>query len=303
MGGGTITTGNHPQLMWPGVDFVWGRSYKEHTKEYPQLFDMETSSQNYEKDVEVTGFGLAPVKAQGASTVYDSELQGTISEYVHIAYSLGYIVTREELDDNLYEVSSKRRAQALAFSMSQTKENVGVNIYNRGFNASYTFGDGKAMLASDHPTVDGTQSNILPVAADLSELAIEEMVIQIMNAKNSKGLKISLMPKRLIVPTALYFEAERILKSQLQNDTANNAVNVLKTMGSIPEIAVNHYLTDPDAWFVRTNVPRGLVGFDRTPISFTQDNDFDTENAKAKCYERYSFGVTDFRGIYGTPGA
>ncbi len=297
-----ITTGSHPKAMWPGIKAWWGRQYDEHTEECSQLFDIESSGQNYEEDVEVTGFGLAPVKAQGASTEYDAELQGTISRYVHIAYSLGYIVTREELDDNLYEIVSKRRSQALAFSMRQTKENVAANIYNRGFNTSYTFGDGKAMLVSDHPTVDGTQSNVLPVAADLSELAIEEMVIQIMNAKNSKGLKISLMPKKLIVPTALYFEAERILKSQLQNDTANNAVNVLKTMGSIPEIAVNHYLTDTDAWFVRTNAPRGLVGYNRVPVSFTMDNDFDTENAKAKCYERYSFGLTDFRGIYGTPG-
>lgn len=298
----TITTANHPKFLWPGIKEIWGRQYNEHVEECSQLFDIESSGQNYEEDVEVTGFGLAPVKAQGASTVYDAELQGTISRYIHIAYSLGYIVTREELDDNLYEIVSKRRSQALAFSMRQTKENVAANIYNRGFNTSYTFGDGKAMLVSDHPTVDGTQSNILAVAADLSELAIEEMVIQIMNAKNSKGLKISLMPKKLIVPTALYFEAERILKSQLQNDSANNAINVLKTMGSIPEIAVNHYLTDTDAWFVRTNAPRGLVGYNRVPVSFTMDNDFDTENAKAKCYERYSFGLTDFRGIYGTPG-
>ncbi len=300
---GVITTGNHPSALWPGIKAWWGRRYNEHQEEYTQLYDMESSSQNYEKDVELTGFGLAPVKAQGASVIYDSELQGTISQYVHVAYALGYIVTKEELDDGLYEEVSKRRAQALAFSMRQTKENVAANRYNRAFNTSYTYGDGKAMCVSDHPTVDGTQSNVLAVAADLSELSLEDMTIQIMNATNSKGLKINLMPKSLHLATANYFNVERILKSQLQNDTANNAVNVLKTMGTIPQVVVSHYFSDPDAWFIRTNAPRGMIGYNRVPIQFTRDNDFDTENAKAKNYERYSFGLTDFRGIYGTPGA
>lgn len=300
---GVITTGNHPKALWPGIAAWWGRKYDEHAEECSQLFEIVPSSMNYEEDVEVTGFGLAPAKDQGKATSYDSEQQGTVTRYTHVAYSLGYIVTKEEIDDNLYEQVSMRRAEALAFSMRQTKENVAANVYNRAFNSSYAGGDGKEMIADDHPTVNGTQSNILPVAADLSEQSLEDMCIQIMDAKNSRGLKISLMPKSLHVATANAFEAARILKSPLQNDTANNAINALMEMGSIPKIMVSHYFNDPDAWFVRTNAPRGMIGYNRVGIEFTQDNDFDSENAKAKCYERYSFKFTDWRGIYGSPGA
>lgn len=301
---GTITTGNHPKALWPGIRAWWGTSYNEHVEECKDLFDFESSSQNYEEDVLNTGFQLAPRKQEGASVEYDSESQGFTSRYTHIAYALGYIVTKEEIDDNLYPVVSKRRAQKLAFSMRQTKENVAANVYNRGFNSSFTFGDGKELLATDHPTKSGDQSNELSVAADLSESSIEDLIIQIMGATNDRGLNINLMPQSLHVPRQLWFEANRILESVLQNDTANNALNVLKSTGALPKgIMVNHYFTDPDAWFIRTNVQRGMIAYDRVPIQFTQDNDFDTENAKAKCYERYSFGNTDFRGIFGSPGA
>lgn len=300
---GVITTGNHPKALWPGIAAWWGRKYEEHKEECVNLFDIGPSTQNYEEDVEVTGFGLAPVKDQGKSTTYDSEQQGTVTRYTHVAYSLGYIVTKEEVDDNLYEAVSMRRSEALAFSMRQTKENVAANVYNRGFNSGFPGGDGVAMISASHPTVNGLQSNILAVAADLSEQAIEDMCIQIMDAKNSHGLDISLMPKSLHVATANYFEACRILKSPLQNDTANNAINALMEKSAIPKVEVSHYFTDPDAWFVRTNAPRGMIGYNRVAIQFTQDNDFDSENAKAKCYERYKFGFTDFRGIYGSAGA
>ena len=300
---GVITTGNHPKLLWPGLKALWGRKYDEHKKECVDLFDIESSSMAYEEDVELTGFGLAPVKNQGKSTSYDSEQQQTVARYTHVAYSLGYIITKEDIMDNLYESKSGRYIEALAFSMNQTKENVAALVYNRGFSNTYPGGDGVAMLSASHPTVDGTQSNILSVAADLSEQSIEDLCIQIMNANNSRGLKISLMPKSLHVATANAFEATRILKSPLQNDTANNALNALLEMGSIPKVMVSHYFSDPDAWFVRTNAPRGMVGYQRSAIEFTQDNDFDTENAKAKAYERYTFKFTDFRGIYGSPGA
>ncbi len=299
-----ITTGSHPKALWPGVKVWWGRNYDEHKVEHTMLFDRDTSTQAYEEDVQLTGFGLAPAKAQGAAVQYDSETQGYVSRYTHVAYSLGYIVTKEELDDSQYEVVSKRRAAANAFSMRQTKETVAAQVYNRGFSGSYTFGDGTKLLATNHPTLSGSQSNKLATASDLSEASVEDLVIQIMTATNDRGLKISLMPKCLIVPPALSFDAGRILNSTLQNDTANNAVNVLRADGSIPEgVKVNHYLTDTDAWFIRTNAPRGLICYERTAAQFTQDNDFDTENAKAKCYERYSFGVTDFRGVFGSPGA
>lgn len=301
---GVITTGAHPKALWPGMHAFWGRKYAEHPTEWPELFESDTSEKNYEEDTEVTGFGLAPVKAEGASVSFDSESQGPTTRYTHVAYSLGYIVTREEMDDNLYEVVSKRRIGGLAFSMRQTKEVVGANIYNRGFNASFAGGDGKELLATDHPTVDGTQSNELAVPADLSEAALEDLMIQIANATNSRGLRIALRGTKLIVPPNLMFEAERILKSTLRVETGNNDINALRSMNMLGEGAkVNHYLTDTDAWFVRTNVPNGMQYFTRIGIEFTQDNDFDTSNAKAKAYERYSYGHTDWRGLFGSAGS
>lgn len=301
---GVITTGNHPKALWPGIHAWFGRNYDMHEKEYVNLFDVESSQQNYEEDVLVTGFGLAPVKTQGSSVSYDSETQGYISRYTHVAYSLGYIVTFEELSDNLYETVSKRRAQALAFSMNQTKENVAANVYNRATTAAYTGGDGSTLLATDHTSTVGSQSNKLSTAADLSETSLEDLIIQIMGAVNDRGNKISLMPRCLIVPRQLWFEANRILNSTLQNDSANNAINVLNATSALPEgIKLSHYLTDTDAWFCRTNCPRGMTMFERAAMDFTQDNDFDTMNAKSKCYERYSFGWTDWRSLYGSEGA
>lgn len=300
-----ITTGAHPKALWPGIKAWWGRQYDEHREEFPDLFVTDRSRQNYEEDVQLTGFGLAPVKSEGAPTQYDSESQGFVSRYTHVAYSLGYIVTKEELDDGLYEIVSKRRARALAFSMRQTKENVAANVYNRAFNASYTGGDGVSLINASHPnTTGGTFSNHIATAADISEVALEDLIVQIMGATNDRGLKINLMAQSLHVPRQLWFEANRILKSVLQNDTANNALNVLRATNALPGgIKVNHYFTDPDAWFIRTNCPEAMKCYERVPVSFTQDNDFDTDNAKAKCYERYSFGWTDPRGLFGSPGA
>ncbi len=301
---GVITTGNHPKALWPGMHAFWGRQYNEHPQEWSKIFDTESSEKNYEEDTEVTGFGLATVKAQGTAISYDSETQGPTTRYTHVTYGLGYIVTREELEDNLYEVVSKRRIKALSFSVRSTEETVAANILNRAFNSSYVGGDGKEMCATDHPTLDGTQSNELSTAADLSEASIEDMCIQIMQAKNSRGLKIALMPRKLIVAPSEAFNAERILKSSLQSGTANNDVNALRSMGVLPEgVVVNHYLTDADAWWIKTNAPNGLVRFNRRATEFKQDNDFDTENAKAKSTLRFSIGWTDWRAIFGTPGA
>lgn len=301
---GVITTSNHPKALWPGMRAFWGRQYTEHPQEWSQIFESVSSEKAYEEDTEVTGFGLAPVKAQADAINYDSETQGPTKRYTHVTYALGYIVTREELEDNLYEVVSKRRIKALSFSLRQTEETVAANILNRAFNSSYTGADGKEMIATDHVTVNGTQSNELTTAADLSEASIEDLCIQIMNATNSRGLKISLMPRKLIVAPANAFNAERILKSALQSGTANNDVNAIKSMGIFPGGAVvNHYLTDTDAWFIQTNAPNGLMRFNRRAAEFKQDNDFDTENAKAKTSIRFSTGWTDWRGIYGSPGA
>ena len=249
-------------------------------------------------------FGLAPVKAQAGSVSYDSESQGYTKRYTHVVYGLGYIVTEEELEDNLYEEVSKKRSKALAFSMRQTEEIVAANVLNRAFNTSYTGGDGKAMIVSDHPTLTGNQSNVLTTAADLSEASIEDLCIQIMNATNSRGLKISVMPRKLIVAPNEAFNAERIVKSSLQAGTANNDLNAIKNMGIFPDgVTVNHYLTDTDAWFIKTNVPNGLTRFTRRALKFAQDNDFDSANAKAKATVRFSVGWTDWLGVYGTPGA
>ena len=250
------------------------RSYNEHREEFPDLFDRETSSKAYEEDVEITGFGLAPVKPEGSAIVYDTETQGSVTRYTHVAYALGYIVTYEELRDNLYEVVSKRRAQALAFSMRQTKENVAANVYNRAFNATFTFGDGQTLVGTAHPTLVGSQSNQLTTAADLSEAGLEDLIIQVMQTQNNRGLRISNLPRALIVPVQLWFEANRVLKSVLQSDTANNAINVLKATNALPEgIKVNHYLTSATAWFIRTNIPRSMQYFERDAISFDTDND------------------------------
>lgn len=299
---GVITTGNHPKALWPGMHKFWGREYSEFPQEWSDFLDAEDSEKNYEEDTEVTGFGLAPVKQQAGAVHYDSESQGSIKRYTHVTYGMGYIVTREELEDNLYEVVSKRRIKALAFSVRQTEETVGANILNRAFNTSYTGGDGKAMIVSDHPTLSGNQSNVLTVAADFSEASLEDLIIQMMQAKNSRGLAIKIMPQKLIVPPAVYFDAERVLKSTLQTGTNNNDPNVVK--GLLPGgCAVNHYLTDADAWFIKTNAPNGMIRFNRRATEFKQDNDFDTENAKAKTTLRFSVGWTDWRGVFGSPGA
>lgn len=301
---GVITTGSFPKALWPGIYEWWGINYNEHGLECRDLFDFKTSDQAYEETIEAIGFGLAPEKEQGTSIQYADSRQGTITRYTNRAYALGFIVTYEEMQDNLYRKLVMDRTARLAFSMRTTKEIVAANVYNRAFDANFTFGDGDPLISTTHPTDDGTQSNRLAVDADLSEVALEDMVIQIANAKDSAGLQIALRPKSLHIPTALQFTAQRILGSVLQNDSANNAVNALKDMGSIPEgWKMNHYFSDTDAWFLRTDIPNGMTSFQREEMSYAEDNDFDTKNMKYAAYERWVPGVSDFRGIFGTPGA
>lgn len=299
-----ISTGNHPKALWPGVYAWFGQKYGEHDREYTSLFDIKTSDQSHEELAETTSFGLVPVKNEGASTTYDTHSQGVTSRYVNVAYSLGYIVTREELADNKYLSSSMDRSGALAFGLRQTEENVGAQIYNRAFNSSFTGADGVQLIASTHPAAaGGNQSNVLATAADFNELALEDMLIQIGQAKNNRGLRVKLLPQTLAGPLNLMFEFERVLTSVGQNDTANNAPNAVKQMGMVPKRQISHYFTDTDAWFIRTDAPNGLIWFNREGADFKQDSDFDTDNAKAKVYRRFSVGWTDWRGIYGTPGA
>ena len=303
---GIITTASHPKALWPGVKAWWGQVYNEHAEEYSKLFDSDTSSQNYEEDVQLTGFGLAPTKSEGAGVAYDSEIQGVTTRYTHIAYALGYIVTKEELDDNLYEQVSRRRAAALAMSFRQTKENVGANIYNRAFNGSYVGGDNVSLCNIAHPnTSGGTWANTPTVAADLSETALEDAIVAIMGLQNDRGLLINIMPQSLHIARQEVFNAQRILHSSYQTGNANNDINVIKSGNYLPGgFKVNHYFTSPHAWFIRNSIPgkTGMKYYERVAVQFDQDNDFDTMNAKAKGYERYSFGWTDPRAVWGVNG-
>ena len=299
-----ITSAAFAKALWPGINEWYGRAYDEHQEEYSALFNMKTSNRAYEEDVGTTGFGLAQVKAEGQPLSYDDESQAFITRYSHVVYALGFVITREIYEDDQYDVVGQRRAESLAFSMRQTKETVAANVYNRAFNSSYTGGDGLELCSTAHLNfAGGTWANELTTAADLSESALEQACIDISKYTNDRGLKIAVMPETLIIPSDLMFEAERILKTTQRVGTADNDLNALNSMGKFRSIVVNHYLTDTDAWFIKTNVKNGMKGFIRRPMEFGIDNDFDTENAKYKSSERYSFGWTDPRGLFGSPGA
>lgn len=296
-----INRSNHPEALWPGVKGWFGKSYKDLPAEWSNVFEKGSSDKFEERLVESTGFGLAGVKGEGQALSYDTDGQGYKTTLTHAVYGLGYIVTREEMEDNLYKEVSERRARSLAFSMRTTAEIVHANVLNRGFSTSYAIGDGAAMISASHPTRSGNQSNLL-TAADLSETSLEDAVKVVNQAKNNRGLNISVGIKRLIIYTDELFNATRILQSQLRVGTANNDINALKVMGSIPEVTANHYLTDADAWFLQTDVPEGLQSLWRREVALEKDNDFDTENAKAKSTMRFVAGIGDWRGIYGNAG-
>lgn len=305
MPGGTINTGSHPKALWPGVHAFWGQMYTQHEREYPDLYDVLNSNQAYEEDVQITGFGLAPVKAEGAPLSYDSEIQGPTSRYTHLAYALGFKVTHEEIKDNLYEVVAMRRAQANAFSIVQTIENVTAAVYNDAFTGNvFTHADGQTLISASHVnTTGGTYSNALTPAADLSEASLEDICVQIMGIQTDRGLLISVMPMSLHIPRQEWFNANRILKSVLQSDSASNNLNVLKATNAFPRgIKLNHYFTSQHAWFVRTNCLNGMQMFWREEPMFDQDNDFDSKNAKAATYMRFSVGDTDPRAIFASNG-
>ncbi len=301
---GIITTASHPKALWPGIKAWWGQVYDEHKEEYSQLFDSDTSSMNYEEDVQLTGFGLAPVKSEGSGVAYDSEIQGFTTRYTHVAYALGYIVTKEELDDNLYEQVSRRRAAALAMSFRQTKENVGANVYNRAFSGTYLGGDGSPLFSTTHATISGTFRNTLATAADLNETSLEQSLIDIAAFTDERGLKIAAQGVKLIIPSESQFTADRLMASAGRTGTADNDINAIRNKGMIPQgYVVNHYLTDSDAFFIMTDVPNGLKYFERSPIRTSMEGDFETGNVRYKARERYSFGFSDPRGAFGSPGA
>ena len=299
-----INTGSFSKALWPGINAWYGKAYDEYRVEWTDLFDKYTSRKAFEEDVGVTSFGLAQIKPEGSGIAYDTEQQGFITRFTHIVYALGFIITKEMFDDDQYDVAGERRAKSLAFSMRQTKENVGANVYNRAFSSSYTGGDGVSMINASHPNVvGGTWSNTPSVNANVSEAAFEQAVIDIARFKNDRGLLIQVTPEAIISAPENMFELERIFKSQYRVGTPNNDINALISMGKFPGgIKINHYLTSTTAWFIRTNSPDGMKYFERKGDEFTEDNDWDTENAKFKATARYSFGWTDPRCIYGAQG-
>jgi hypothetical protein len=305
---GVITTSNFAKDLVPGVKTWFGTKYKEYPIEYMDVFEKTGSTRAYEEEVGVTGFGLAAAKTEGTGIAYDEAEQGFVNRYTHVTYGLGFIITREMYEDGIAVTVALRRASALAFSIRQTKEIVAANVLNRAFNSSYTMGtasDGKELCATDHPNKSGgTWRNELSTAADLSEAALEQACIDIADFTTDRGLKIAIMPRKLVIPSELEFDAFRILESIGQSGTANNDINALRASKKFPEgVKVNHYLTDADAWFICTNCPDGLKYMNRRSDAFGTENDFDTENAKFKATFRCSFGWSDARGIFGSPGA
>lgn len=298
----TITSGTHPKLLWPGVKKFWGDAYKDQPLMYSEIFDQETSDKSYEETVELSGFGLAPVKAEASSISYDTTINGYTTRFMNTVYGLGFIVTEEAAEDNQYKDQAQRRAKALKRSMRHTKEWVHANVFNRAFDPNYVGGDGKEMIATDHPTANGTQSNELATPADLSQSAIEDLLIMLRRATDTRGLIMNLQPVALLTSPNDEFNADRILKSSLQSDNAENATNALK--GKFSKGAMSwSFLSDTDAWFILTDSPDGLKTFNRRALSFEKDGDFETGNFKHKSTERYVSGWDDWRRVYGSAGA
>lgn len=303
----TITRSAHPSALWPGIKAWFGLRYKEYGRPWEEYFQRETSDKAYEEIAEAYGFGLAAPKPEGASIQYDNDGEGYKTRFTNTVYGLGYIVTREEIEDSQYKAISERRSAELARSMVSTKNIVHANVLNRGFSGSFPIGDGQPLFSASHPVVNGTQSNLL-TAADLSEAALEDAATRIMTMQNNRGHVIGVQPQTLVIHPSEWANAMRILDSDKQSgaktdSTNTNNVNALKVAGVVKKVVMDPYLTDPDAWFLTTDLPYGLLSFQRRALEFTKDNDFDTENAKAKATERYAVGAADWRGVLGNPGA
>jgi len=303
---GVITSSSFAKLLWPGLNAIYGKEYNDYAVEWDKLFEKNTSDKAYEEDLGLSSFGLAVVKPEGSPISYDTERQGFTSRYNHVVYALGFIITREIYEDDLYGKVGAQKAKALARSLRQTKELVAANIYNRAFTAGYTGGDGIVLCSTAHLNVaGGTYSNKIATDADLSEAALEQAVIDIAGYRDDRGLLIAAKPEKLVIPYQLQFEAKRILNADGRVGTDLNDPNVLKQSSIFNQVIVNHYLnsTGNDDWFILTNVKDGLKYFERRGDQFEMDNDFDTENAKFKATARYSFGWSDPRAIYGSQGA
>ena len=289
----------------PGLNALFGMEYATYGEQHKEVFETETSERSFEEETKLSGFSAAPVKNEGSAMAYDNAQEAWTARYQHETIALGFSLTEEAIEDNLYDSLSARYTKALARAMAYTKQVKGANILNNGFSTSYPGGDGVALFSASHPLVSGgTNSNIPATPADLNETSLEAAVIQIAQWTDERGLLIAAKPKKLVVPPALMFVATRLLETELRVSTNNNDINAIKNNGSIPGgYTVNNFLTDTNAWFLTTDVPNGLKHFVRTAMSTGMDGDFDTGNVRYKARERYSFGWSDPLGIYGSQGA
>ena len=291
--------------LLPGLNALFGLEYARYGEEHKEIYETETSERSFEEETKLAGFSAAPVKPEGQAIAYDNAQEAWTARYNHETIAMGFSITEEAIEDTLYDSLSARYTKALARAMAYTKQVKAAAVLNQGFNSAVTYGDGVSLFSTAHPLISGgTNSNRPTVAADLNETSLENAVIQIAGWTDERGLLIAAKPKKLIVPPALMFVATRLLETELRVATADNDINAIKNNGSIPEgYTVNHFLTDTNAWFLTTDVPNGLKHFVRMPLANSMDGDFDTGNVRYKARERYSFGVSDPLGIYGSPGA
>ena len=285
----------------PGLNALFGLEYKQYVNEAAEIFETENSDRAFEEEVMLAGFANATVKPEGQGISYDSAQETFTARYTNETIALAFAITEEAIEDNLYDRLASRYTKALARSMANTKQVKGAAILNNGFNSSYAGGDGKELFATDHPTLAGTFSNELATAADLNETSLEQALIDIAAFTDERGLKIAARGMKLVIPSALQFTAERLMKSKGRTGTADNDINAINNMGAIPEgYVVNHYLTDTAKWFIKTDVPNGLKHFTRAPLKTSMEGDFDTGNVRYKARERYVFGFSDPRGAFGS---
>ena len=291
--------------LLPGLNALFGMEYAKYGEEHKEIYETETSERSFEEETKLSGFSTAPVKAEGSAIAYDNAQEAWSTRYTHETIALGFSITEEAVEDNLYDSLSARYTKALARAMSYTKQVKAAATLNNGFSGSYVGGDGVALFSTAHPLVGGgTNSNTPAVQVDLNETSLEAAVIQISGWTDERGLLIAAKPRKLIVPPSLMFVADRLLKTEARVGTADNDINALKNMGSIPEgSTVNHFLTDTNAWFIKTDVPNGLKHFVRSPMNTSMDGDFDTGNVRYKARERYSFGWSDPLGMWGSSGS
>jgi len=298
-----ISRGQLVKELEPGLNALFGLEYKNYANEHAEIFDTENSDRAFEEEVMLSGFANAPIKAEGTGVTFDNAQETFTARYTHETLALAFAITEEAIEDNLYDRLASRYTKALARSMANTKQVKAANVLNNAFGTA-NGGDGKELCATDHPIVTGTEQNELTTAADLNETSLEQALIDIAALTDERGLKIAAKGMKLIVPSALQFTAERLMKSTQRVGTADNDINAVVSMGMIPQgYTVNHYLTDTDAWFIKTDVPNGLKHFVRAPLKTAMEGDFTTGNVRYKARERYSFGFSDWRGIFGSPGA